>query len=39
MFEGTIGVEGEGEDIEIVVRIPIDQEGASDAYYRLGNME
>lgn len=34
MFEGTIGVE----DGEMVVRIPMDQEEASDVYYQLGNM-
>jgi hypothetical protein len=34
MFEGTIGVE----DGEMVVRIPMDQETASDVYYELGNM-
>ena len=41
LFEGTIGIEdiGEGENVEIVVRIPMDQETASDQYYMLGNME
>ncbi len=34
MFEGTIGIEDGG----IVVRIPMDQEKASDVYYELGNM-
>jgi len=40
MFEGTIGIEdvGKGKNVEIVVRIPIDQEKASDVYYQLGNM-
>ena len=34
MFEGTIGIEGG----EMVVRIPMNQEKASDVYYELGNM-
>lgn len=34
MFEGTIGIEAG----EMVVRIPMDQEEASDVYYQLGNM-
>ena len=38
MYNGTIGVEGEGENVEMVVRIPMDQEKASDVYYELGNM-
>ena len=39
-FEGTIGIEdvGEGENVEIVVRIPMDRDTASDVYYQLGNM-
>jgi hypothetical protein len=41
MYDGTIGIEdvGEGENVEMVVRIPMDQATASDIYYRLGNME
>lgn len=41
MFEGTIGIEdvGEGEDVNIVVKVPMDQGTASDVYYVLGNME
>ena len=41
MFEGTIGIEdvGEGDNVEIVVRIPMPQETSSDVYYELGNME
>jgi hypothetical protein len=38
MHEGTIGIEGECEDTEMVVRIPMSQEAASDLYYKLGNM-
>ena len=40
MFEGTIGVEGDSIlESEIVVRIPMTHEMASDVYYELGNME
>ena len=41
VFEGTIGIEdvGEGENVEMVVRIQMDQVTASDVYYQLGNME
>lgn len=41
MFEGTIGIEdvGESDNVEMVVRIPMDQETASDQYYILGNLE
>lgn len=38
-FKGTIGVEGEDEFVEMVVRIPMDIDTASDQYYLLGNME
>ena len=38
-FSGTIGVEGLYFEQEIVVRIPLSQERASDEYYRLVNME
>ena len=40
LFEGTIGIEdvGEGENVEIVVRIPMDQETASDVYFQLLNI-
>jgi len=39
MYPGTIGIEGEGRDAEIVVRIPIHTDDAQDVYYRLLNME
>ena len=41
MFPGTIGIEdvGEGDQVEIVVRIPMSQEQSSDVYYELANME
>ena len=40
-FPGKIKIEdvGEGENVEIVVRIPLDQKTASDVYYELGNTE
>ena len=39
MYGGTISVEGDIEETEIVVRIPMPQETSSDVYYELGNME
>ena len=41
MFEGTIGIEetGEGGNVEMVARIPMPRETASDVYYELGNTE
>lgn len=40
MFPGSIGIEdvGDGDNVEMVVRIPMKQELASDVYYALGNM-
>lgn len=34
-YPGTIGIEGERRDAEIVVRIPMDHDDAADLYYRL----
>jgi len=34
-YHGTIGIEGEGIDGEIVVRIPMHTDAAQDVYYRL----
>jgi hypothetical protein len=41
MYDGTIGIEdtGEDENVEMVVRIPMDQATASDVYFQLSNME
>lgn len=38
-FEGTISIEGEGDEQEIVVRIPMFHNQAADVYYKLGNLE
>jgi len=40
-FSGTIGIEevGEADTVNLVIRISVSPESASDMYYKLGNME
>ena len=38
VFDGSIGIEGEGDDTEIVVRIPTTPEATAIAYSTLVNI-